>query len=84
MTEKFIPTIISKALNNEKIPVYGQGLQRRFWIDVNVHNEAIMQIAENGSLGEIYNISPKSDNLMTNIDMVKTILTILGKPIDLI
>ena len=74
MTEKLIPLTILNALNNKKIPIYGNGLQRRFWVDVNFHNDALMHIIENGKIGEIYHIKPNKENLLTNIDLVKMIL----------
>ena len=92
MTEKLIPTVISKALANEKIPVYGDGKQRRFWIYVDEHNKAIMDILHHGQLDATYNISPKYEwndspvngNLMYNIDIIKMILKHLEKPESLI
>lgn len=77
--EKFVPTIISKALNNEKIPVYGDGMQRRHWTFVDDHNDAVMAILKNGDFGEIYNIGPSKDNYVTNIQLINMILAVLGK-----
>ena len=82
--EKLVPTVISKALNNEKIPVYGDGLQKRHWTFVNDHNDAVMQILLEGEVGKIYNIGPSEDNYISNIDLIKSILDILGKPYSLI
>lgn len=82
--EKLLPKVITNALNNKNIPVYGNGLQRRFWIHVNDHNEAVMKILENGKPGEIYNIAPVKENLKTNIEMVNYILTYLEKDKSLI
>lgn len=70
--EKLIPLTLKKLLANEKVPIYGNGLQRRFWIHVNQHIDAIKAIVENGIPdGRIYNIVPKKENLKTNIDLVK-------------
>ncbi|XXM72449.1 dTDP-glucose 4,6-dehydratase [Lysinibacillus sphaericus] len=77
-SEKFIPTIVRKALNNERIPVYGDGMQIRDWLYVEDHCKAIWQILEKGKLGEIYNIG--GGNEKTNIEVVKHILDLLGKP----
>ena len=77
--EKMIPKTITNALCNEKIPVYGDGKQRRFWIDVKSHNEAVIKILSRGTIGETYNIAPKKENLITNITLVKKILKALGK-----
>ncbi|MEY9870516.1 dTDP-glucose 4,6-dehydratase [Peribacillus sp. B2I2] len=54
--EKFIPTIVNRALRNLKIPVYGDGLQIRDWLFVEDHCKAISLILENGTWGEVYNI----------------------------
>lgn len=70
--EKLIPLVISKAKHNEKIPVYGNGLQMRNWIYVDDHCDAICKILFNGDIGEIYNVG--SATLETNIDVVKEIL----------
>ncbi|MCP4372881.1 MAG: dTDP-glucose 4,6-dehydratase [Deltaproteobacteria bacterium] len=76
--EKFIPVIIYKALKNEKIPVYGKGLNIREWLHVSDCVDAVFKIMGKGKIGEIYNIG--SGNERTNIDIVKKILDILEKP----
>lgn len=75
--EKLIPLIISNCLENKQIPVYGDGLNVRDWIYVNDHNLAILDVLEKGETGQVYNIG--SSNEKTNIEIVKTILSILGK-----
>ncbi len=80
--EKLIPVVITKAMNNEKIPVYGKGLNIRDWIHVSDHNIAVDLILHNGTCGEIYNIGGNGE--MTNIDLVKTILEKMEKNNDLI
>ena len=80
--EKLIPKVITNALNDIKIPVYGNGQQIRNWIYVDDHNDAILKIIENGKIGEIYNIG--SNTLIPNIDVIKTILKILNKSESLI
>lgn len=82
--EKLVPKVIENALAGKKIPVYGAGDQRRFWIDVKSHNDALLRIVEDGKSGEIYNIAPKTENLVKNIDLVKMILKQLGKDESLI
>ena len=82
--EKLIPTVINKVLNNEKIPVYGSGNQKRHWIYVDEHNKSIMNILEKGHPGFIYNIAPLHDNYLTNIDLIKFIIDKFGKSYDLI
>ena len=80
--EKLIPVIISKALKNEKIPVYGTGENVRDWIHVYDHNVGIDLIVRNGKIGEVYNLGGHSER--TNLTVVKTILNILDKSEDLI
>lgn len=80
--EKLIPLIISNCLENKQIPVYGDGLNVRDWIYVNDHNLAILDVLEKGETGQVYNIG--SSNEKTNIEIVKTILNILGKSEELI
>lgn len=83
-SEKLIGTTILKALTNQKIPVYGEGTQRRHWIDVDDHNRAIFKILEDGTIGKIYNIGPIHENWITNIELIKFILSYLKKSEDLI
>ena len=80
--EKLIPVVILKALNDEKIPVYGKGENIREWLYVSDCVEAVLSIIEEGKPGEIYNIGSGFEK--RNIDVVKTILKILNKPDDLI
>ena len=80
--EKLIPVVISKALNNEKIPVYGKGENVRDWIHVIDHNIGVDLIVRNGKVGEVYNLGGHSER--TNLEVVKTILNQLGKSEDLI
>lgn len=80
--EKLIPLVILKALNNEKIPVYGDGLNVRDWIHVNDHCDAVWEAYEYGKPGEVYNIG--SNNEINNITIVKKVLSILNKSEDLI
>ena len=80
--EKLIPVVISKALNNEKIPVYGTGENVRDWIHVHDHNVGVDMIVRNGRDGEVYNLGGHSER--SNLDVVKTILKQLGKSEDLI
>lgn len=80
--EKLIPVVISKALNNEQIPVYGSGKNVRDWIHVKDHNIGIDMILHKGKEGEIYNLGGHSER--TNLEVVKTILKQMGKSADLI
>lgn len=80
--EKLIPVVISKALKNEKIPVYGVGENVRDWIHVIDHNIGVDLIVRNGKVGEVYNLGGHSEK--TNLELVKIILKQLGKSEDLI
>ena len=80
--EKLIPLMIINALNDKKLPVYGVGANVRDWLYVEDHCAAIDLIIRNGTVGEIYNIG--GHNERTNLEVVKTILKILGKPETLI
>jgi len=80
--EKLIPLIISRALADETLPVYGNGENVRDWLYVEDHCSAIDLIMRNGRVGEVYNIG--GHNERTNMEVVKTILRELGKPESLI
>ena len=80
--EKLIPLMIDKALHNEKLPVYGDGLNVRDWLYVEDHCRAIELIISKGKIGKVYNIG--GNNEKSNIEIVKTILSILNKPESLI
>ena len=80
--EKLIPHMISLALKNEKLPVYGTGKNIRDWLYVEDHCEAIDLVFHKGLDGERYNIG--GHNEKRNIDIVKLILKHLGKPESLI
>lgn len=80
--EKLIPLMISRALNDESLPVYGKGENVRDWLYVGDHCTAIDLILHNGKDGEVYNIG--GHNEKTNLEVVKTILKELGKSESLI
>ena len=80
--EKLIPLMISRALADEELPVYGKGENVRDWLHVSDHCEAIDLIIHNGRVGEVYNIG--GHNERTNLEVVKTILKALNKPESLI
>lgn len=80
--EKLIPLMIINALNNKKLPVYGDGLNVRDWIYVIDHNKAVELVLEKGKVGEVYNVGASRE--MKNIEIVKLILNKLGKGEDLI
>lgn len=80
--EKLIPLMISRALADEQLPVYGEGANVRDWLHVLDHCKAIDLIIRNGKEGEVYNIG--GHNERTNMEVVKTILKALDKPETLI
>ncbi|MDR0314847.1 MAG: dTDP-glucose 4,6-dehydratase [Oscillospiraceae bacterium] len=80
--EKLIPLIITNAMQDKPLPVYGDGGNIRDWLYVKDHCKAIDMIIENGRAGEIYNVG--GNNEKKNIDVVKIVLKTLGKSEDLI
>jgi len=80
--EKLIPLMISNALENKSLPVYGDGMNVRDWLYVEDHCKAIDVVLRKGTPGEVYNIG--GNNEWYNIDIVKLILKDLGKPETLI
>lgn len=80
--EKLIPLMIINALHKKDLPVYGEGLNVRDWLYVEDHCKAIDLIVHNGRIGEVYNIG--GHNEKTNIEVVKKILSILGRDESLI
>ncbi len=75
--EKLIPLIINNALSGKEIPVYGDGKNIRDWLYVEDHAKAIDMVINGGKLGEVYNVG--GHNERHNIDIVKTIISILQK-----
>ena len=80
--EKLIPLMITNALNDKALPVYGEGINVRDWLYVEDHCKAIDLILHNGKDGEVYNVG--GHNEMKNIDIVKLICKELGKSESLI
>jgi dTDP-glucose 4,6-dehydratase len=80
--EKFVPLMISNALADQAIPVYGDGKNVRDWIYVDDHCRAILDIIDSGTSGGTYNIGARNER--HNIDVVKSVLAALGKPESLI
>jgi dTDP-glucose 4,6-dehydratase len=80
--EKLIPLMISRALEDRPLPVYGQGLNVRDWLYVEDHCRAIDLILRRGKPGGVYNVGGRCE--MRNIDIVKLICRELGKPDSLI
>jgi dTDP-glucose 4,6-dehydratase len=80
--EKLIPLVVTNALENKPVPVYGDGQNIRDWIFVIDHCRGIDTVLQKGRLGEIYNISAR--NGRTNLEVITGILDFLGKPRSLI
>ena len=81
-TEKLLPKVISNAINDVSIPVYGKGDNVREWIYVLDHCKAIWEVENYGVSGEVYNIGSGIET--SNLDLVKKVLTCLDKSFNLI
>src|SRR5947209_383836 len=80
--EKFLPLVLSNTLNNEPIPIYGDGRNVRDWIYVDDHCRAILLALEKGRSGATYNIGARNER--RNLEVVESLLRALGKPTSLI
>src|SRR5881409_175005 len=80
--EKFIPLMITKAMRDEPLPVYGDGMNVRDWLYVDDHAEALWRSLVAGAVGAVYNIGGESE--IPNIELVRRLLALLGKPDSLI
>jgi dTDP-glucose 4,6-dehydratase len=80
--EKLIPLMISNALDDKPLPIYGDGQQVRDWLYVEDHCRAVRAVVEKGKAGEIYNIGGNCS--LPNLDVVRRILKATGKPDTLI
>jgi dTDP-glucose 4,6-dehydratase len=80
--EKFLPLFITNALDDQPLPLYGDGKQIRDWIHVEDHARAVLHVLEYGLPGEIYNVSADGERM--NQIMAEWVLDLLGKPRELI
>ncbi|PTL76170.1 dTDP-glucose 4,6-dehydratase [Vitiosangium sp. GDMCC 1.1324] len=80
--EKLIPLMVVNALHDKPLPVYGDGANVRDWLHVEDHCRALLLALEKGRAGEVYNIGGGSER--KNIEIVKAILSLVGKPESLI
>jgi len=80
--EKLIPLMLINAMNDRPLPVYGDGMNVRDWIHTRDHSLAVLRVLEAGAPGAVYNVG--SSNEWPNIEIVKLILRVLGKPESLI
>jgi dTDP-glucose 4,6-dehydratase len=82
LPEKFLPLMITNALNDKSLPIFGDGSQERTWLHVEDHCAGILAVLERGRTGEVYNIG--GADIVGNLEMAKRLLLALGKPQSLI
>lgn len=80
--EKLIPLFVTHALDHKPLPLYGDGLNVRDWLHVDDHCRALDLLLERGQPGEAYNVG--GGNELTNLELTRRILALLGRPEDLI
>jgi dTDP-glucose 4,6-dehydratase len=80
--EKFIPLFVTNALEDQPLPLYGDGLQQRDWLYVEDHCEGIALVLKKGEPGQVYNLGTGHER--PNKEMAEAILKLLGKPLSLI
>ena len=80
--EKLIPVLITNAMEGRSLPIYGDGLNVREWIFADEHSRAVLMALDLGRPGEVYNIG--SGHEKTNLEVVREVLRIMGKPESLI
>jgi dTDP-glucose 4,6-dehydratase len=76
--EKFLPLMITNALDDKPLPIYGDGKQERDWLHVQDHCSGIMAVLERGRVGEVYNIGGL--DVLENLTMARRLLRVAGKP----
>jgi len=76
--EKFVPLMITNALQDKSLPIYGDGKQQRDWLHVEDNCRGILTVLESGRVGEVYNIGGL--DLEENLTMVRHMLRLMGKP----
>ena len=82
LDEKLVPTLITRLIKNESLPIYGNGLNQREWIFVDDHCSAVFLVLQKGVPGNIYNIGSGLE--MNNLEMAHKLVEIFGKSTDLI
>jgi dTDP-glucose 4,6-dehydratase len=78
--EKLIPLFISNLVDDQPVPVYGDGLQVRDWLHVDDHARGIMHVLEHGKLGEIYNVG--GGNPRTNLEITRLLMDGCGRSME--
>jgi dTDP-glucose 4,6-dehydratase len=76
--EKFLPLLITSALDDKALPIYGDGKQQRDWLHVEDNCRGILAVLERGRIGEVYNIG--GSHVEENLDMAHRLLRLTGKP----
>ena len=82
LDEKLVPTLITRLIKNERLPIYGNGLNQREWIFVDDHCSAVFLVLQKGVPGNIYNIGSGLE--MNNLEMAHKLVEIFGRSTDLI
>jgi dTDP-glucose 4,6-dehydratase len=82
LAEKFLPLMITNALNDKQLPIFGDGSHERTWLHVEDHCTGILAVLERGRIGEVYNIG--GQDIVENLEMAKRVLRTIGKPETLI
>jgi dTDP-glucose 4,6-dehydratase len=76
--EKFLPLMITNAMDNKPPPIYGDGKQQRDWLHVEDHCRGILAVLERGRIGEVYNIGGR--DIVENLALARKVLQWIGKP----
>ena len=76
--EKFLPLLITNALDDKPLPIYGDGKQQRDWLHVEDNCRGILAVLERGQIGEVYNIGGL--DVVENLEMARRLLSVVGKP----
>ena len=82
--EKLLPLFITNAMNDQPLPLYGDGKNVRSWLHVDDHSRALLLVLKNGRVGEVYNIGGNAEAERENREMTQMVLELLNKPATLI
>ena len=76
--EKFLPLMITNALDNKALPIYGDGKQERDWLHVEDNCKGVLAVLERGKIGEVYNLG--GSDIVENLTIARQLLRLIGKP----
>jgi dTDP-glucose 4,6-dehydratase len=76
--EKFLPLMITQAIDDKPLPIYGDGKQQRDWVHVEDHCHSLLTVLEKGKQGEIYNVG--AGNFTDNLSLAQRVFKVMGKP----